>query len=85
MKHLFIGLIRLYQYAVSPFMAQRCIHYPTCSSYAVEAIELHGWLRGSGLAIWRLLRCHPFAKGGYDPVPDKAPERPTADLMKEQQ
>jgi len=85
MKRLFIGLIRAYQYAISPFMASRCIHYPTCSSYAVEAIELHGWLRGSGLAIRRLLRCHPFAKGGYDPVPERSLERPIADLMKEQQ
>jgi len=85
MKYLLIGLIRVYRYAISPFMAPRCIHYPTCSSYAVEAIETHGWLRGSGLAMRRLLRCHPLAKGGYDPVPERRPERSIADLRKEHQ
>jgi len=85
MKRLLIGVIRLYQYALSPFMAARCIHYPTCSSYAVEAIDIYGWMRGSGLALRRLLRCHPFAKGGYDPVPEPQSEHPIADMMKEQQ
>jgi len=85
MKQLFIGLIRLYQYVISPFMAARCIHYPTCSSYAVEALEVHGFLRGSGLAMRRLLRCHPFSKGGYDPVPEQHSGRPIVDIMKEQQ
>lgn len=85
MKRVLIGLIHVYKLAISPFMGPRCIHYPTCSSYAVEAIERHGWLRGAGLAMRRLLRCHPFAEGGYDPVPEKSPERPIADVMKEQQ
>jgi len=85
MKRVLIGLIHVYKLAISPFMAPRCIHYPTCSSYAAEAIEQHGWWRGAGLAMRRLLRCHPFAEGGYDPVPEKSPERPIADVMKEQQ
>jgi len=85
MKRLLIAMVRTYQYAISPFMAARCIHYPTCSSYAVEALDKHGWLRGSGLAMRRLLRCHPFAKGGYDPVPEYRLEQPSADRMKEQQ
>ncbi|OIQ02265.1 MAG: membrane protein insertion efficiency factor YidD [Zetaproteobacteria bacterium CG2_30_59_37] len=91
MKGLILAMIRLYQIAISPFLAQRCIHYPTCSAYAAEAVELHGWLRGTGLAMRRLLRCHPFAEGGYDPVPDINPEHQnankimTADVMKEQQ
>jgi len=85
MKRLLISVVRLYQYAISPFMAARCIHYPTCSSYAVEALDTHGWLHGSGLAMRRLLRCHPFAKGGYDPVPEHHLEQPIADRMKEQQ
>lgn len=85
MKPLLLGLIRFYKYVISPFMAPRCIHYPTCSSYAVEAIEKHGWWRGAGLAVRRLLRCHPFSKGGYDPVPETAAERLIADLSKEQQ
>jgi len=91
MKRLFLAMIRLYQLVVSPFLAQRCIHYPTCSAYAAEAVERHGWLRGSGLAVRRLLRCHPFAKGGYDPVPETAAEHlknnsiKIADVMKEQQ
>lgn len=83
MKWLLIIMIRVYQYAISPFLAARCIHYPTCSTYAVEALEKHGWFRGSGLAARRLLRCHPFAKGGYDPVPEPCPTRSIVDMMKE--
>jgi len=82
MKYLFIAIIRLYRYAISPFMAPHCMHVPTCSSYAIEALDKHGWLRGSGLAVWRLLRCHPFAKGGYDPVPEYR-SKLTIDSMKE--
>lgn len=91
MKAVLLGLIRLYQLAISPFLAQRCIHYPTCSAYAAEAVERHGWLRGAGLAVRRLLRCHPFARGGYDPVPESTTEQTrmntikTAEVMKEQQ
>lgn len=69
MRKLLLLPIRFYQYAISPLMANHCRHYPTCSQYAVEAIEQHGALSGMLLAIRRLLRCHPWAEGGYDPVP----------------
>ncbi|WP_166268636.1 membrane protein insertion efficiency factor YidD [Marinobacter caseinilyticus] len=61
--------IRCYQYAISPLMASHCRHYPTCSAYAIDAIETHGAVYGLILAIKRLLRCHPWSEGGYDPVP----------------
>jgi uncharacterized protein len=60
--------IRLYQRFISPGLPRRCKYYPTCSAYAVQAIERYGILRGSVLAAWRLLRCNPFSLGGYDPV-----------------
>ena len=69
MRRLLLGPIRVYQYAISPLMASHCRHYPTCSQYAVEAINRHGALKGFLLAVRRLLRCHPWAEGGYDPVP----------------
>ena len=69
MKSLLQALIRAYRYAVSPFLAPRCIYYPSCSAYAEEALNLHGWRRGLLLAARRILRCHPLARGGYDPVP----------------
>lgn len=64
-----ILLIRAYQRGVSPWLPRSCRFYPTCSQYAVEAIEKHGILRGGGLAARRVLRCHPGNPGGYDPVP----------------
>lgn len=69
MRQLLLLPIRFYQYAISPMMASHCRHYPTCSQYAIEAIQHHGALKGSYLAGTRLLRCHPWAEGGYDPVP----------------
>jgi len=69
MQALLILLIRLYQRLVSPLMPPRCRFYPTCSSYAVEALRQHGALRGSWLALRRLVRCHPLNPGGVDPVP----------------
>jgi hypothetical protein len=69
MKRLLTGLIRAYQLLLSPVMPPRCIHQPTCSRYALEAIERHGVIRGVLLSIRRLLHCHPFSRGGYDPVP----------------
>lgn len=63
--------IRFYQRFVSPFTPAICRFSPTCSQYAVEAIERRGLLVGALLALWRLLRCHPFCKGGYDPVPER--------------
>jgi len=69
MRRVAVALVRFYQYAVSPYLPPSCRFYPTCSTYAIEAIERHGFLRGSLLAIRRILRCHPFCAGGYDPVP----------------
>jgi len=72
MRKLLLGPIRVYQYAISPLMVSHCRHYPTCSQYAIEAINRHGALKGFLLAVRRLLRCHPWAEGGYDPVPGTA-------------
>ena len=63
-----IALIRLYQRRVSPLLPRRCRYHPTCSAYAVQAIESFGILRGCVLAVWRILRCNPFSHGGHDPV-----------------
>ena len=71
MKRLLILLIRFYQQAISPFKQRCCKYYPTCSNYALEAIERFGALKGSLLALYRILRCNPFSRGGYDPVPEK--------------
>lgn len=65
-------VIRGYQLCISPFIASRCRFYPSCSHYALEALEHHGALRGSWMSIKRLLRCHPFNEGGFDPVPVSA-------------
>jgi len=69
MSRLIIGIIRLYQYGISPFLAPSCRFSPTCSEYACEAVKKHGVLRGVSLAAWRILRCNPWTKGGYEPVP----------------
>ncbi|WP_049311423.1 membrane protein insertion efficiency factor YidD, partial [Pseudomonas aeruginosa] len=71
MKFLLIGLIRFYQYAISPLIGPRCRFYPSCSHYTLEAIRVHGALRGGYLGARRLLRCHPWHPGGYDPVPER--------------
>ena len=64
-------LVRAYQRLVSPLIGPRCRFAPTCSQYAIEALVRHGVVRGLGLAAWRILRCHPFAEGGLDPVPPR--------------
>ena len=69
MKQVFQFGLRLYKRLLSPMLPHACRFVPTCSEYAMEAIELHGVLRGGLLAMKRLLRCHPFAKAGFDPVP----------------
>lgn len=72
MRALIRFLIRAYQLTVSPLLGARCRFYPSCSHYALEAIERHGVARGSWLAMRRLARCHPLCHGGYDPVPTLA-------------
>lgn len=69
MKRLALGLIGLYQRQISPARPPACRFQPTCSHYGHEAIERHGVLKGSSLILWRLIRCNPFNRGGYDPVP----------------
>ncbi len=71
MKHLLILLLKGYRAVISPLYGQVCRYYPSCSAYAVDAISVHGSLRGSWLAVRRVLACHPWAPGGYDPVPPK--------------
>jgi putative membrane protein insertion efficiency factor len=66
-----VGLIRLYQRFISPLFPRHCRYEPTCSAYAVEAIRIHGVLRGAGLAVRRIVRCHPWAPGGIDRVPSR--------------
>jgi putative membrane protein insertion efficiency factor len=69
MKQLLLIVIKFYQFFISPLFGRNCRFYPTCSAYAVEAVEKYGCIRGSALAARRVLRCHPFHAGGYDPVP----------------
>lgn len=71
MTILFIIPIRFYRYVISPVLGPRCRFFPSCSEYAEEAFKTHGVLAGSYLTAHRLLRCHPFCKGGLDPVPEK--------------
>lgn len=78
-----LALLRIYKYVISPTLLPSCRYVPTCSEYAAEATERYGVLRGIALSTWRLLRCHPFVKGGFDPVPDfdshmSAPASPLA-------
>jgi len=63
------GAVRTYQYTLRPFIGAHCRHYPSCSEYALEAFSTHGSIRGTGLAVGRILRCNPWHQGGYDPVP----------------
>lgn len=77
MKRLLIAAVRFYQRAISSRTAPSCRFTPTCSAYAIEALERFGALRGSALALWRILRCNPFCKGGYDPVPEKKTKKHT--------
>jgi putative membrane protein insertion efficiency factor len=65
---LFLAPVRAYQRFVSPLFPRRCCYHPTCSAYAVQAVERFGILRRSVLAVWRILRCNPFSHGGHDPV-----------------
>jgi uncharacterized protein len=75
MGRLFVGLIRVYQYLISPLLGPHCRFYPSCSHYAVAAIQAHGLLRGGYLSLRRLSRCHPWHPGGLDPVPPALPKK----------
>lgn len=69
MKTLVIGFLKLYRLVISPLYGDVCRYYPSCSAYALEAVEVHGAVKGGGLSLRRLSRCHPWNLGGYDPVP----------------
>jgi putative membrane protein insertion efficiency factor len=69
MKLLLLALIRIYQYAISPFLGRRCRFFPSCSEYTVEALQKYGAFKGSRLGLKRISRCHPWNPGGFDPVP----------------
>ena len=69
MKHVMIWLVRLYQKFISPIKPPCCRFTPTCSAYAIEAFQTRGFFVGLILTVWRILRCNPFSRGGYDPVP----------------
>ena len=69
MRKILIAIIKFYQKNISPLKRTKCPYYPTCSNYGLEAIKKYGAFKGGILALWRILRCNPFSKGGYDPVP----------------
>jgi hypothetical protein len=66
-----IAIIKFYKYFISPLLGDNCRFYPSCSTYSLQALQLHGAIIGSYLTLKRLLRCHPFHEGGIDPVPEK--------------
>jgi putative membrane protein insertion efficiency factor len=67
-QNVVLALLRIYRWAISPLLPPACRYVPTCSEYAMEAVERYGAIRGSAMAVWRVLRCHPFTQGGLDPV-----------------
>lgn len=71
MARILVALTRAYQIAISPMLGDNCRFTPSCSQYAIDAIRTHGAIVGSGYAIWRILRCQPFGRGGNDPVPER--------------
>lgn len=75
MKKIFIWLINIYRNYISPLTPPSCRFHPTCSSYGLEAVEKHGAIKGLILTTIRISKCHPFHKGGFDPVPDKWPSK----------
>ena len=76
MKHIMIALVKLYRKFISPIKPPCCRFTPTCSAYALEAFSKRGFFVGLILTVWRILRCNPFAKGGYDPVPERGLRNP---------
>lgn len=71
MKYLLIGIVRLYQLIISPYLPSSCKFHPTCSQYGIDAFKKHGTIKGIWLTIKRIGRCHPWSSGGYDPVPEQ--------------
>lgn len=80
MKHVMIALVRFYQKTISPLKPKTCRFTPSCSAYAIEAFEKRGFFAGFILTVWRILRCNPFCKGGYDPVPERGFKRVKTDM-----
>ncbi|WP_067431308.1 membrane protein insertion efficiency factor YidD [Nocardioides jensenii] len=78
MKYPLIWFLKAYRLLISPLYGQVCRYHPSCSAYALEAVTVHGSIRGSWLAVRRLSRCHPWAAGGYDPVPPARSAEPQA-------
>lgn len=69
MKRILIVLIKFYKKYISPMKTTKCPYYPSCSDYGLECVKKHGAIKGGAMAAWRILRCNPLSKGGYDPVP----------------
>lgn len=69
MKYLLVGFIKAWRALISPRYGNVCKYYPSCSAYGLKAVQTHGAIKGVGLIVWRLLRCNPWSRGGYDPVP----------------
>ncbi len=76
MRQILTAVLKTYRYLVSPWLGYHCRFHPSCSEYAIQAIDRHGAVKGSYLTLRRLLRCHPFHPGGCDPVPDKPSDSP---------
>lgn len=76
MRWILVMFVRAYQVGLSPLLPASCRYFPSCSAYAIEALEVHGAMRGGWLAVKRIARCHPFRPGGFDPVPPRAPRSP---------
>ena len=76
MKYLFLGIIKLYRLTLSKILPPCCRYYPSCSEYATSAIRRFGAVKGGYLALWRIIRCNPYGRGGYDPVPERFRFRP---------
>lgn len=76
MKYLFIGIIKLYRMTLSKLLPRCCRYYPSCSEYGLTVVRRFGAVKGGYLALWRIMRCNPFGKGGYDPAPQKFYFRP---------
>ncbi|MEG1847427.1 MAG: membrane protein insertion efficiency factor YidD [Lachnospiraceae bacterium] len=70
MKRIIIASINMYRKYISPMKSTKCPYFPTCSEYGLEAVQTYGAWKGGWMALWRIIRCNPFSKGGYDPVPE---------------